>query len=165
MVGRASPSAHEAIAVAVGSQLPALLDKPLAWTAGVTETGYSIGHSTVVAPFVCPVAVVVAVLSQVRSRSRTCHTSWPTCSTRADGTGDRRAVLRPIASPPAADHGGFRDHFVVSVFWDANRLVVGGLTLQVAVQFVLGLTAFGRWLSDGAPIAGDTWRIVRASVR
>ncbi|WIV67421.1 metal-dependent hydrolase [Natrialbaceae archaeon AArc-T1-2] len=60
VVVRESPSAHETVAVVLGSQLPDLVDKPLAWMAGITETGYAIGYSIFVAPFVWLVAYGIA---------------------------------------------------------------------------------------------------------
>lgn len=57
---RRSPSSRETVAVDVGSQLPDLGDKPLAWTLGFTDAGYSIGRSICFAPTVCLTAYAVA---------------------------------------------------------------------------------------------------------
>ncbi|MFB6153492.1 MAG: metal-dependent hydrolase [Halodesulfurarchaeum sp.] len=50
-----TPTAVATVAIALGSQLPDLVDKPLAWTFGVLPTGRSLMHS----------AITVAVLSVV----------------------------------------------------------------------------------------------------
>lgn len=54
------PATAEAWAVAFGSQLPDLVDKPLAWTFDLLSSGVSLGHSVFVAVPVSLAAVVVA---------------------------------------------------------------------------------------------------------
>ena len=44
-----APTDRTAVAVAVGTQLPDLVDKPLAWTVPVLPTGRSLAHSLLVA--------------------------------------------------------------------------------------------------------------------
>ena len=46
------PDGAETILVAVGTQFPDLIDKPLAWTVGVLPNGRSLAHSVFVAGFV-----------------------------------------------------------------------------------------------------------------
>lgn len=53
------PTAAAALAVALGSQAPDLVDKPLAWSASVLPTGRSLAHSLLV---VVPVLVALYVL-------------------------------------------------------------------------------------------------------
>ena len=52
------PRGSSVYVLAVATQLPDLVDKPLSWTFGVFPTGYSIGHSVFVA---VPVATAVAL--------------------------------------------------------------------------------------------------------
>ncbi|RZH68611.1 metal-dependent hydrolase [Natrinema altunense] len=171
VVVRRSPSAREAIAVAVGSQLPDLVDKPLAWTAGLTESGYSVGHSLFVAPLVCLAVYAVATRRGERVRSgggafALAYLSHPIADMLSQllrGRGvDLRTVLWPIASPPATSHGGFLDHFVRYFVRYVHQLLTGGLTVQIAFQALLGLAVLALWLFDGAPVLTDAWRLLRA---
>ncbi|WP_255682050.1 metal-dependent hydrolase [Natrinema sp. SYSU A 869] len=157
------------IVVAIGSQLPDLIDKPLAWTAGITDAGYSIGHSIFVAPFVCLAAYAVAarrgerVLSGAFALAYLSHPVADMISQLLRGrVVDLRTVLWPIASPPATSHGGFLDHFARYFFRYVHQLLTGGLTVQIVFQSLLGLTVLALWLFDGAPIVANVWRLLRA---
>lgn len=56
-----SPLAIPALAVAVGSQFPDLIDKPLAWTVGVLPGGRTLGHSLFFAALLIPAVYAVAI--------------------------------------------------------------------------------------------------------
>ncbi|MFC7070547.1 metal-dependent hydrolase [Halobaculum lipolyticum] len=58
------PTTPEAWVLALGSQLPDLVDKPLAWSLGVLPAGRSLGHSLVTA------AVLLVVLRRVLPPAR-----------------------------------------------------------------------------------------------
>ncbi len=60
------PRALPAIALAVGSQTPDLIDKPLAWNAGLLPGGRTLSHS--VFAFAALVVVVPAVATRLRRR-------------------------------------------------------------------------------------------------
>ncbi|WP_256469920.1 metal-dependent hydrolase [Natronosalvus vescus] len=164
LVSGRSPTGRETAAVVLGSQVPDLVDKPLAWTFGITETGYAIGHSIFVAPFVClgisllavrmndrPIAIAfsIAYLSHLLT-----DVLYPWLR---GGSIEPRVVLWPLASPPANDHGGLLDHFVVYFARYVNILLSDGLTTQVLLQIGLGGGIVVLWLSDGAPFVSDLW--------
>lgn len=164
---RASPSARETIAVGVGSQVPDLVDKPLAWTFEITATGYSIGHSIFVAPFVCLAVYAVAARRghpAIAGAFSLAYLSHPFADLLSqflrEPVVDLRTILWPIASPPPGSPGGFLDHFVRYFVRYVNQLLAGGPSLQIALQSLLGLAVVALWLSDGAPIAADVWRLV-----
>lgn len=46
--GRHPPAGPAVLALAIGTQFPDLIDKPLAWTFGILPSGRSFGHSLVV---------------------------------------------------------------------------------------------------------------------
>ncbi|QCS43246.1 metal-dependent hydrolase [Natrinema versiforme] len=168
VVFRRSPSAGETIAIAVGSQFPDLLDKPLAWTIGITETGYSVGHSIFVAPFICLAAYAVAArlgnrtLASAFSVALVSHPIADILNRVLRGeVVDPRIVLWPIASPPVGSQSGFIDHFRRYFFRYVHHLLTDGLTPQVAFQSLLGLSVVAIWLFDGAPVAADLWRAWR----
>lgn len=54
------PLAAPALALAIGSQFPDLIDKPLAWTVGVLPGGRTLGHSLLFAAVLVPVVLVLA---------------------------------------------------------------------------------------------------------
>ncbi len=58
------PTASEALLVAFGSQIPDLIDKPLAWQFGVLPSGVSLAHSIFLAGPVSIAAVAVARLTR-----------------------------------------------------------------------------------------------------
>ncbi|MDS0477606.1 metal-dependent hydrolase [Natrinema sp. 1APR25-10V2] len=166
---RRSPSARETAAVAIGSQLPDLIDKPLAWTLGLTETGYSVGHSIIVAPIICLVVYAMAAQRGERALAGAfslAHLSHPAADILSrllrDEAVDIRMVLWPVASPPAGTGGDFLDHVVRYFLGYVYLVVTGGLTLQVAFQTLLGLAVLALWLADGAPIVSDGWRLLSA---
>ncbi|WP_459193010.1 metal-dependent hydrolase [Halosimplex sp. J119] len=57
-------TAAPALVVAVGSQAPDLIDKPLAWTLSILPTGRSLSHSLLV---VVPIVALVYALARVRA--------------------------------------------------------------------------------------------------
>ena len=59
------PDAKSVFALALGTQLPDLIDKPLAWTVTLLPNGRSLGHSLLVA---VPVLIGVALLADGRRR-------------------------------------------------------------------------------------------------
>jgi len=66
-IGRRPPSDVGAVALLVGSQVPDLVDKPLAWWLGLLPAGRSLAHSL---PFTLPVVVTVLVATRALDRGR-----------------------------------------------------------------------------------------------
>lgn len=65
LVWRRSPHGVAALVLALATQLPDLIDKPLSWGFDVFPQGYAIGHSIF---FAVPLSVVVAVIAARRDR-------------------------------------------------------------------------------------------------
>ncbi|WP_255194938.1 metal-dependent hydrolase [Halorarius litoreus] len=63
---RRAPAGLAVLALAVGTQLPDLVDKSLSWVFHLAPTGYSVAHSVFVA---VPVCLAVGALLIVRGRS------------------------------------------------------------------------------------------------
>lgn len=59
LLWRRAPRSGAVVALAIGTQFPDLVDKPLAWTFGITPSGYSIAHSLFVALPLASLAVLV----------------------------------------------------------------------------------------------------------
>ena len=162
-----SPTGRETVVVAFGSQLPDLVDKPLAWTFRITETGYSIGHSMFVAPLVCLLAVILAKrrgdvrLAGAFSIAYLSHLVTDVLNPLRMGRSiEPRVVLWPISSPPADDHGGLLDHFGFYLIRYVNQLLSGGVTTSIVVQLTVAFGIVLLWLYDGAPVVSDLWRLV-----
>ncbi|ELY41993.1 metal-dependent hydrolase [Natronorubrum tibetense] len=169
---RRAPTSRETVAVVIGSQLPDLVDKPLAWTFGITETGYSVGHSIFVAPIVCLAVYAVAARRDDRLVAGAFTLAYGSHLVidvydplRESSRFEPRVVLWPLESPPSGDHGGFLDHFALYFVRYVNELLTGGVTPSVALQLGLGLAVVALWLVDGAPIAADGYRWLRARLR
>ncbi|SDJ88388.1 metal-dependent hydrolase [Natronorubrum texcoconense] len=169
---RRAPTSRETVAVVIGSQLPDLVDKPLAWTFGITETGYSIGHSIFVAPIVCLAVYAVAarhgdrLLAGAFALAYGSHLVTDVYDPlRESSRFEPRVVLWPLESPPAGDHGGFLDHFALYFVRYVNELLAGGVTPSVALQLGLGVAVVALWLVDGAPIAADGYRWLRTRLQ
>ncbi|RQG95384.1 metal-dependent hydrolase [Natrarchaeobius chitinivorans] len=167
-----SPTGRETAAVVFGSLLPDLIDKPLAWTVGVTETGYSIAHSLFVAPFVCLVAYALVArsgdwrLAGAFSLAYLSHLVTDVLNPiRAGRSPEPRVVLWPISSPPAGDHGGFLDHVGVYMIRYANDLFAEGVSAGFVLQLSLAAMVVVVWIHDGAPLGSDCWRFVRDRLR
>lgn len=62
----AAPSAGAVVALAVGTQVPDLIDKPLAWIVPVLPAGRSLGHSLL---FVVPACVAAVLVARALDRS------------------------------------------------------------------------------------------------
>lgn len=59
------PGFSAVLIVALGTQLPDLIDKPLAWTFGVLPSGLSLGHSLF---FAVPVSILGLMLARARNQ-------------------------------------------------------------------------------------------------
>ncbi|MFC7214721.1 metal-dependent hydrolase [Saliphagus sp. GCM10025334] len=169
VVRRRSPSGPETLAVAVGSQLPDLVDKPLAWTFGVTQTGYSVVHSIFVVPFVC-LAVYVLLHRWERGSIRQATAFSIAILSHLGGdivypwlTGGHlnpRAVTWPVTSPPTVDQGSFLDHVVIYGNRSLELFLSGDIPQELTVLLGLLVLTVVLWVYDGAPVAADCWRWV-----
>lgn len=56
-----SPRAWPALALAVGSQFPDLIDKPFAWTFGILPGGRTLSHSVLFAALLVPTVAAIAI--------------------------------------------------------------------------------------------------------
>lgn len=66
LLGRGPPGEVATVGLAVGTQLPDLIDKPLSWGLGLFSTGYAVGHSVLV---LLPVSLLLVAAAK-RSGNR-----------------------------------------------------------------------------------------------
>jgi hypothetical protein len=153
-----SPDAWTAIAVAVGTQFPDLVDKPLAWQFDVLQSGTSVAHSVFVA---VPLSIVVVAVAWRLDRTVVgaafvvgylLHLPADAAYGVVYGNGlNFDNLLWPLVTGPGADYGSFVENFQYyltkfSGVLDSPR----GLAIVVFEVSLLG-GAFLLWLLDGIP--------------
>lgn len=170
-----SPSGPATIALAFGSVLPDLIDKPLAWQFGIVESGYTVGHSVVVT---VPLLFGTYLLARRRDHAREgaafvvgylfhiVGDVLPISLRRGELYVDH--ILWPIVVvEPTRTHEGFS----VGVLYHLSTYVEGIVALEVTpvVALQLGSLAFGLllWRCDGYPgvrtVADGFRSVVRAA--
>lgn len=141
---------------ALGSQVPDLIDKPLAWTLNVLPSGRSLGHSVLVGTLIVVVAVALCRRYGLRG--------WPfALGYYSHLLGDS---IRPLLD------GRFHDlAFLLWPFFEIETgsgpsvgivqyLLNARLEGTVLVELGLASVVFVWWLLDGAPGVRDLWRAV-----
>jgi membrane-bound metal-dependent hydrolase YbcI (DUF457 family) len=140
-----------ALAVALGTQFPDLIDKPLAWSLGVLPSGRSLAHSLLTATL-----VIALVVLYCRRRERSTlaaafgvgylsHLFADAISPLLAGEYVFLTFLAwPLTPPPPyGEESGFLSHFA-SIEFTPFFLVQIGLLLLVLLL----------WVLDGAPGLG-----------
>lgn len=142
------PQEHPTVALAVGTQLPDLIDKPLAWTLHILPHGRSLGHSLFTA-----IGLIIAAKLLLGRRSRSKLTS-------AFGIGYLSHLLVDSLQPlMASEYGALR--FLVwpvvpAVEYRTTPSFVGHvldieLTLYFLLQFGLATFTIALWWYDRKP--------------
>lgn len=165
--GSGPPTDRAAVAVAVATQLPDVVDKPLGWLLAVLPSGRSLGHSLL---FVVSVVAVVAWVDR-RNRGDRTHDGtgprnlWPAVAVGAlshlvgdvvypvlfGKALDARFLLWPVLASEADPVGDVTLH-LLSLWTRYVELLAstgGGLLFGLEV-LLLGL-GVAVWLADGAP--------------
>lgn len=175
-VYRESPTSEEAVVVVLGSLLPDLVDKPLAWGFNVFSSGYAIGHSTF---FALPASIAVVWLTSSRGRSRI---GWAfavgyllhlvadlATEYFLDGNLALELILWPIRSDGGEGDTSFSEEFtgnvVEYVHWVSRQAASDDPDPYLFV--ILGIGIFGvlLWVYDGMPVGREAFYAVRRAVR
>jgi len=155
---RRRPGERATVALALGTQFPDLVDKPLAWTFGVVPNGRSLTHSLLTA------FVFLAVLQLVLRRRDSGEL------TTAFGVGYLSHLFGDALYPALTGDYYFLGFLAWPVLpaieYPAEQSFLAhlrGLTLDsfVAAELGLGLAVFVFWLADGAPGLGVVMAIPR----
>lgn len=158
--GRA-PSDREAIVLAFGTQLPDLVDKPLAWELGLLPSGVSLAHSILVA---VPVTAAVVVITRRRGAGPVGTALGVGWFSHIAGDGLYPLLTGGGVSPgymlwPLVPAGSGTEPFAVTVpqLWETfvTFLATPRGQLYLAGEFAFLAFALGLWLWDGAP--GIPW--------
>jgi len=155
------PSDAPIVALAVGSVLPDLVDKPLAWQFGVFESGYALAHSVFV---VVPVAAVVYLFAKRHSHGSVgaaygtghlLHIAGDVLPVSlAHGALDLTPMLWPIGEPPGvADQEtvSFLSGVCTHLSGYATELATLDLTPVIALQIGSLMLGLILWTYDGFP--------------
>lgn len=155
---RRPQTAAALVALAVGTQLPDLVDKPFAWYLNVLVSGRSLGHSLFVALLLCGLAVALARRYD-RSLAGIAFSCGYLTHLAADGLypllggefADLGYLLWPVTSIPSDDSG----YSIVSM------LVEGAVSPLGLFEFGLLVVAIGVWWrleTPGLDAVAGHWR-------
>ena len=159
------PTGAATIAVVFASLLPDLIDKPLAWSLGLVETGYAIGHSVF---FTVPLVVAVGVWAASAGRPRVgsafgigyvLHPPADIVFQMTGGGVHLGIVLWPVATYGEVEAtNGFLWESLRRIELFRADLFAGDLSVYMWIQLVITVLVFCLWLYDGAPVAQDGMR-------
>lgn len=145
---RRAPTDLATIALAVGTQFPDLVDKPLAWSLGVLPNGRSLAHSLVTALLVVALVELVA-----RRRGYGSIATAFAVGYFSHLVGD---ALYPALSGDYYSLGFLAWPVVAPIEYETEPSFLAHLTelsldSLVAFEMGLGLAVFVLWLADGMP--------------
>lgn len=159
----APPGDVATLLVVFASQLPDLIDKPLAWNLGVIPSGRMLAHAPVVALPLC-VAVYWYFVRRSRAEWGIAFGVGYLSHVASDAVGSAlageyaytRFLLWPLLSVPADSQEG------VLVELSEFGLV---LSPSLVLSGLVGLAVAGLWIRDGTPGLGVLRRRFRAVAR
>jgi hypothetical protein len=155
------PSDRVAVGLAVGTQFPDLVDKPLAWVFGLLPSGVSLAHSVFVA---LPVVILLTVSDRwwgldgvgiAFGMGYLSHLAGDLLYPLAVEGGISITYLMWPVVPKSSDLGPFIDD--VELFWAAfvQFLATPRGQLYLLFELVFLAVALALWLWDGTP--GVRW--------
>lgn len=155
------PATPPTVVLLVGTQIPDLVDKPLAWYGGVLPTGRSLGHSLLV---LAPLCLAVYWLARRRGRAELGV---------AFGVG---AISHPLVDSVPALWSGTEVNYLLYPVVPVEAYEEGAPTLAellagslgepwFLLEFVLAAAALLAWHRDGRPGLGTVERVVRRATR
>jgi len=157
---RTSPTDQQAIALALGTQLPDLIDKPLAWWIPLLPGGRTLGHSLV---FAVPLVLVLGWIGRRRGRlswvvafvvGYASHLVGDLYLAVASGNYHELAILLwPLTPTVVYDSQP-------SVLWHLSSITLSPLFLA---ELGLGVFVVVLWLADGSPGVGPIRRLLGRS--
>jgi len=152
-----TPTGVEAVVLAVATQLPDLIDKPLAWWSSVLPSGLSLGHSVF---FAVPAAAAVLALATRLDApfvgvafgvGYLSHLLGDVAFNSLGGTLRVGFLFWPLVSRPSGGETALLAR--VAELWGSFQIFLGtpaGRFYLFVEAAVLAL-AFALWVADGAP--------------
>ncbi|MFB6296225.1 MAG: metal-dependent hydrolase [Halobacteriales archaeon] len=162
------PTAAPVVALTVATQLPDLVDKPLAYSVGVLPEGRSLAHSLLVAVPLCLLALELARrASGWRARCGVAAAVGYATHLLGDSlhgllgldAAELTFLAFPLLAPPDYDTTSFGEH-VAQFVGSVESLGAGGLS-PFLVQWILFALMVLLWLSHRAPPLGETVTALR----
>jgi hypothetical protein len=153
------------IALALGTQFPDLVDKPLSWSLGLLPSGHSLAHSVFVALPTSALAVTVAWVLGWR-RVGAAFALGYLSHLPADvfypalvgGEPNYGVFLWPVVSTPVSETSvGFMVMFRTLLGRYVTELMRGELSTYFALEIGLLAAVVLLWLLDGAPPLKSVW--------
>lgn len=170
---REAPLGGPTLVLAVATQLPDLVDKPLSWSLQVFETGYGAAHSVFVA---VPVLAAAAMLAHYADRQRYglafClgYASHLLADVALALALSKQVVwgrvLWPVVQLPGyATERGFVDRFLAYFLGFASDVLSGDASFYVGLYAFLFTAVLALWVYDGWPVAREAtrWVVDRAN--
>lgn len=158
LLARRRPAGDAVVALAVATQFPDLIDKPLAWSLDVLPSGASLAHSLA---FALPVTLVAVALAARAGRRRVgaafavgylLHLPADVLYPVLLGDGPKTAfLLWPFVPAPPSDVAGFLPHFEELVATFVAHLATPRGTVYLAGELALVGAALALYAYDGAP--------------
>ncbi|WP_227377258.1 metal-dependent hydrolase [Haladaptatus halobius] len=140
------PNGREVVVLAVATQLPDVVDKPLAWTVSVLPSGRSLAHSVLIATLV--VALVTMYCRRTGRGGALAFGVGYFSHLVGDAYGPALAgeyaylsfLLWPALPVAADDEPSFAAHFeeLLSIGFSASEFLLAAVTILI-------------WVSDGVP--------------
>jgi len=169
-----SPEGRRVLVLALATQVPDLVDKPLAWSLDVFAVGYGAAHSALV---VVPALCVAGVVAHRRDRGQRALAAYAVghCShlvgdlvypvLRGDPLPLGR-VLWPLSSFPGPEtEAGLVERALYYLARYLYQLLTLDLAPLVVVQVGLVAAVGLLWLADGAPGPLAAWRLLTDPLR
>lgn len=155
---RRRPADLPAVVAVFAAVLPDIIDKPLAWTFGVTGSGYGPAHSLLLG---APLATLVGLLLWRSDRHETgfgflvgyiSHLLGDMLFQFFDeGELVFAVLLWPLAQSGPESPGGLLTHFVYFLHLYAGQIRTGEATSYLVATLALTAFVFVLWVADGFP--------------
>ena len=157
---RSPPDSTGVLALAIGTQLPDLIDKPLTWWIPILPGGRTLGHSLVFA-----VPLVIAVVLVARRFGSVSHVAAFAVGYASHLAGD---LLYPLAVGNYWELNILLWPITPTVLYDTQPSVLWHLsTIKLTPIFVaelaLGVFVVAIWVFDGVPLLRETVELFRRS--
>lgn len=159
---RRRPTDLPAIVAVFAAVLPDVIDKPLAWTFGITASGYGPAHSLLLG---APMATIVGLLLWRAGRHEAgfgfligyaSHLLGDLLFQLFDeGELVIAVVLWPVAATGSDSTGGLLHHFLFFAHRYAGQIRSGEATTYLVATIVLAVAVLLLWILDGFP--GVRW--------
>ncbi|SEM03367.1 metal-dependent hydrolase [Haloferax larsenii] len=157
------------LTIALSTQAPDLVDKPLSWTLGLVTSGYGPAHSLLLG---LPAVLVVAGLAWTRDKARvgvalvvgySSHLVGDVLALRANGPIVGRVLWPLVTYEPYPSDLGFLERFAVYLVTFVAQMTAPENTVLVLGYVTLCGAVAVLWILDGTP--GIRWarRIVTTS--